>query len=128
MRTKINITFALSALLLAALFFSCKKEQEAAVPEPYKINFVPAKTSNELIALRKDPKANLIRTVKGFEAIAATRTTPLSKLSTDELAMFKEKIVVREGVGVVGLYLGVLREKLSYDEFATVMTLFGLDI
>jgi hypothetical protein len=123
----------LSALLLTAtcLFSSCQK-QTAEQPQPttskYDLNFVPAKTNNELRLLRQDPKANLIRTPADFDALLAAGHSPLAKLSTSVQQAFRNDIAFRPGLGVVGLKYDSIQPLLSEDEFAEVLASFGLDI
>jgi len=92
------------------------------------INFTPAKTSAELMALRTQKSANLIRTLEDFDKVAASKTTPLSQLSAKQLGDFRKSLLVKDGIGVVSLYYGDLKESLSYDDFSTVLALFGLDV
>jgi len=133
---KNNIFKTFILLIGLACSFSCSKESNLAqkketsekISRHYEINFTPAKTSGELLALRKDVKANLIRTVEEFEAIVAARNTPLARLSKEQIGSFRSSITFRKGVGVVSFNYGEIRSQLSYEEFAEVMKIFGLDI
>lgn len=129
---KNSILLTLTMILGITFFTACEKEQAFNAPKAKEIvpsiNFTPAKTSAELMALRTDGTANLIRTIGDFDAAVASQATPLSKLSATELAEFKNSLVVRDSIGVVSMHYGVLEQALSYDDFAVAMTLFGLDI
>ena len=93
MNNKITVICYGTLMLSVAIFSSCKKElrttKEEMVQSNYVINFVPAKTTNELITLRNNSKANIIRTLKDFNDVLALKNTPLSKLSTKALEDFK---------------------------------------
>lgn len=123
-----SLLVAATGLLLLSNFSSCKKDHSAAAPKPYVINFVPAKTPNELQELKADKNANLIRSLADFDAVVAAGNTPFSKLAQSDLQALRSSIVVREGQGVVSLIYGDLAEKMSYDDFATAFSAFGLDI
>lgn len=132
MNKKITVICCGALMFSVTIFSSCKKElnttKEEMVESNYVINFVPAKTTNELITLRNNSKANIIRTLKDFNDVLALKNTPLSKLSTKILEDFKSHIVFRDGVGVVGFKFGTLRQALSYDDFAMTLSIFGLDV
>nr|WP_294943427.1 hypothetical protein [uncultured Mucilaginibacter sp.] len=127
-----TIRLSVFSFALAVLFVSCQKENSSnglkTIDDKPAINFTPAKTSAELLALRAQKSANLVRTLEDFDKVASSKTTPLRKLSPTQLADFRKSLVVREGVGVVSLYYGDLKETLSYDDFSTVLALFGLDV
>jgi len=93
----------------------------------YRINFTPAKTSNELIAIRSNPHANVVRTLSQFDNILTLNETPLNSLPKVVVDEFRSQIAVREGVGIVGLKYGTIKRLLSDDDFATVMAMFGVD-
>ena len=132
-KRNISTRLAIAGLLLTTIFVSCKKEgngsasQSNLISGNSAINFTAAKTSNELIVLRNDPNANIIRTLKDFDAAAALNNNPLSKLSQKDLADFRATIVCRNGVGVVGLKYDLLEKVLSFDDFAIVLSMFGID-
>lgn len=131
MQTKRVLLALWGALLGVALSFTgCQQQEEAVTAQQsgkYELNFTPAKTNSELEALRKDPNANLIRTLAQFDALVADRLTPLSKLPSETLEEFRTNIVVREGIGVVSLKFGDVKKRLSPAEFNEVMALFGID-
>jgi len=133
MKTSTNqIRFSLALLICLFVYSSCQKEQTNINSADTKLapamNYTPAKTSTELMALRANKSANIIRTVLEFDNILSLHNTPLDKLSNEQLTDFRNSLVVREGVGVVSLHYGVLKEALSYDDFAVVLSLFGLDV
>ncbi|MDO6432308.1 hypothetical protein Q4E93_17025 [Flavitalea sp. BT771] len=115
----------LSGAILALAFKSGNKD---ASSQKYKVNFVLAKTSNELKTLRNDHKANILRTVKDFDAVVASKSTPLAKLSQAQIRDFRSSLVERAEVGIVSLKFAGIQEALSYDDFAEVMGIFGVDV
>lgn len=123
----------LSLCLLCIVFLisvSCENGNENIAGKQtgkYELNFTPAKTNAELRALRADPNANLIRTEDEFNKLITQSLTPLSNLPAHELDDFKRGIVFREGVGVVGLNIGIIKKTLKIDEYNEAMALFGLD-
>jgi len=130
MQTKRVFLALVGAMLSATLAFTgCQRGEEVTGQQAgkYEINFIPAKTNTELEALRKDPNANLVRTLAQFDALVADRLTPLSKLPAGVVADFRNHIVFRDGVGVVGFKYGEIEEMLSTSELHEVMALFGLD-
>lgn len=60
--------------------------------------------------------------------LAANYNTPLAKLSVDELALFREAIVFRDGIGMVGFRYAGLVEALSPQEIWNVFAYFGLTV
>nr|WP_294943425.1 hypothetical protein [uncultured Mucilaginibacter sp.] len=133
MKTSTNqIRFSLALLIGLFIYSSCQKEQSGVNSTDRKLapamNFTPAKTSAELMALRANKDANIIRTVQEFDNTVSLQNTPLAKLSSTQLATFRNSLVVRDGLGVVSLHYGVLKEALTYDDFAVVLGLFGLDV
>jgi len=127
MKTKTKIALALTIMLAAINLQSCKNSTMENSSERFKMNYVPAKTSNELVALRANKSANLIRTKSDFENVIKNQNTPLAKMSPEALERFKQDIVFREKVGIVGFNYQVLKSSLSEDDFNEVMALFGLD-
>jgi hypothetical protein len=116
-----SIGLCLSATI--ALFAFNKSAKSTA----YSINFTPAKTSNELVALRNNPRANVIKTLSQFDNILALNESPLNTLPKRVVDEFRGQIVVRPGVGIVGLKYGTIKSLLSDADFATVMATFGID-
>lgn len=129
MKNSNKFMIAIAAIaIMASVFVACKKEQsKSTIPAAFKINFTPAKTPNELLALKADKSANIIRTVSDFDAVVAAGNTPLSSLSSTDLKSFRESIMTRSG-GVVSLKYGMLMDKLTESEFNTVMSYFGVDL
>jgi hypothetical protein len=131
MRTYQFTSFTTAVLLTATCLFSSCQKQTAEQPQPttskYDLNFVPAKTNNELRLLQQNPKADLVRTPADFDALLATGHSPLAKLHTSVQQAFRNDIVFRSGVGVVGLKYESIQPLLSEDEFAEVLASFGLD-
>ena len=72
--------------------------------------------------------AAMIRSKKELEKIAAMYNSPLSKLSTKDLAEFESKLVERQGVGIVSLRYDKVQKLLSEKDFYQLMTMFGLDL
>nr|WP_294943426.1 hypothetical protein [uncultured Mucilaginibacter sp.] len=111
---------------------SCQKDYSKAdlkgLASQTSINFIPAKTSAELLSLRNQKSANIIRTLEDFDAAVLSRSTPLSKLSSDQILDFKNSLTIKPGTGIVSLQYSVLKSALSYDDFAGVMVFFGIDI
>jgi len=118
---KISIGFCLVA---TTAFFAFKRPGNSTMSG---INFVPAKTSNELAAIRNNPHANVVRTLSQFDNILALNETPLNTLPKEVVDEFRRQIAVREGVGIVGLNYGTIKKLLSDDDFASVMAVFGID-
>jgi hypothetical protein len=126
MKTKRLIGATTVALFaLAITLFGCKKNG-SATEEVFQPNFRLAKTSNELISLRKNGDANLVRTVAEFDELV--KSSPLSKLPESVILDFRNGLVERAGVGIVSLKFDLIEKSLSYDDFSTVMGMFGLDI
>lgn len=115
----------LIALSGATMFFAFKNSSKNV--HGYKVNFVLAKTSNELRAIQNDPKANIIRTKSDFDAVVQSNSTPLSKLSDDQIKDFRDHLVERDGLGIISMKFGVIQAALSADDFAEVMGMFGVD-
>jgi hypothetical protein len=118
---KISIGFCLVATIA---FFAFNRSGKSTM---YSINFVPAKTSNELVAIRNNPHANVVKTISQFDNILALNETPLNTLPKEVIDEFRSQLVVRQGVGIVGLRYGTIKKLLSDDDFATVMAMFGID-
>jgi hypothetical protein len=94
----------------------------------YVPNFTLAKTNSELKQVQNDPNSNIIRSLSQFDKIAAEYNTPLSKLSLTQLQQFRTDLTVRESIAVVGINTEAIAKYLSYDDFAEVLTMFGLDV
>ncbi len=110
-------------------FWSCQKhslQPEPATKESFAPNFIPAKTSSELLALRKSSTANIIRTLADYKAIELK--SPLAKLSTEQRLAFQNAINFEPQVSVVSLKYGDIQQALNEDDFATVLVMFGLDV
>jgi len=118
---KTSIAFC---LLASIAFFAFKRSGSSTMSS---INFVPAKTGTELVAIRNNPHANVVRTLSQFDNIVALKETPLNSLPKEVVDEFRSQIVVREGVGIVGLKYGTIKKLLSDDDFASVMAAFGVD-
>ncbi|EFK58071.1 hypothetical protein ACFU8T_16330 [Sphingobacterium spiritivorum] len=119
-------------LIMASFYLSSCKNSSIEVPvkskNEFKMNYTAAKTSNELIALRENKNANVIRTGLDLESVISSQSTALSKLSNEQLEKFMKGIVFKENVGVVGFNYQILNNSLAADDFAEVMALFGLDV
>jgi hypothetical protein len=130
MKRNILAKFAIATVLVTSVILSCKKADTTSADKQdgYVVNYTLAKTSNELAALQRNSSTNLIRTMNQFDAVAALKNTPLEKLSSTELAELRSSLVCRDGIGVVSLKYGTLEKNLSYDDFATVLSWFGMDV
>ncbi len=84
-----------------------------------------AKTTGELAALRKNYNNNLVRTLNEYDK--AVHHSPLAKLPTYIRARFKESLVFRTNIGVVSVRYLDIEQRLTEDEFAQVMSMFGID-
>ena len=123
--------FSAAIFLSVSTLSSCQKdgihpEVSTVNSTQYTPNFVLAKTSNELIALRKDPKANILRSLIDYDAVVAR--SPLVKLSKQDREQFRKQLVVRDSVGIVSINYLIIQKQLNKDEFAQVMSMFGLDV
>lgn len=117
-------------LALAIAFTSCQKNASESI-EPSSISsaekVVLAKTGNEYVNLVFNPKVNIIRSRKDLDKIISNGQTPLRKLSSKALAIFRSEIVeMKHSIG--GMNIGVIRDGLSYNDFCEVMALFGMDV
>ena len=129
-----SILFCAASAVMA--FSSCEQDiSKSPAPVPssslesqLKLNFTLAKTNAELAKLHADKNANLVRTPAQFDAILAAGQTPLARLPKAVQQEFRSHLVFREGIGVVGLNFACIESELSYDEFAQVLALFGLDV
>jgi hypothetical protein len=125
MKKNLIITAAAGLFLTATIaLFSFNKSVKST---EYRINFTPAKTSNELVALRNNSHANVIKTLSQFDNILALNESPLNALPKRVVDEFRSQLVVRAGVGIVGLKYGTIKSLLSDADFATVMATFGID-
>jgi hypothetical protein len=122
-----KLIVAIAFTLIIATFFACKKDMHTASSEEkaFTPNYTLAKTSNELLALKNDPNANIIKTLAQFDANIAH--SPLAKVPKDSLQSFRKSLVVRDGFGIVSLNYSALEQSLSYDDFAVVLSMFGID-
>lgn len=125
-----SIALLLNVVLFSTLFFyACKKkDNNSSFDSDTTINFTPAKTNNELALIRADKKNNVIRTLSDFDALVASKQSPLSKLPLEVIGDFRNHLTVRENVGIVGIKYASIYGLLSDDEFAEVMASFGLDV
>lgn len=128
---KRTITVLFCTVLSGTLFFYSCNKKETITPEDTgvknAVNFTPAKTNNELELLRANRENNVIRTLADFDALVSSKQSPLSKLPSEVISDFRNNLVVREDVGIVGLKYATIHSLLSEDEFAGVMAWFGLD-
>lgn len=125
---KILTIFTIALAIIS--FSSCKDNllnDALGTKKAFKANYSLAKTGAELITLRSNLSANLVKTKVDLDRILADYNTPLNKLSDGTLEDFKKEIVFRDDVGVVGFNYRVLAEQLNENEFAEVLALFGLD-
>jgi hypothetical protein len=129
MKTKKTYLFVAS-LAASLLVFACGDNNETpTVADAGKFvpNFVLAKTGAELEAIRADERANVIRTLEDFDKVIELKRTPLAYLPGDVIKDFRDNLIVRENLGIVGIKFRIIKAQLSQDEFAEVMALFGLD-
>ncbi|MDO6432307.1 hypothetical protein Q4E93_17020 [Flavitalea sp. BT771] len=94
----------------------------------YEVNFTLAKTISELKALRKNSAANIIRTIRDFDAEVVSKNTPFKKIPREDFDDFRNGISERAGKGIVSLKFDRIQRRLSADDFAEAMAMFGLDI
>ncbi len=125
---KIITIFTITLAIIS--FSSCKDNvlnDTLESKKNFKANYSLAKTGAELITLRSNVSANLVKTKADLDRILADYNTPLNKLSDVALENFKNEMVFRDDVGVVGFNYSILAEQLNENEFAEVLALFGLD-
>lgn len=120
-----------TCLIVFLIFISsCKKQtsSNSNVRIQYHPKYELAKTGNELAKLSGNSAVNIIRSKSDFDDFFKLYETPLLKLSQEELNDFRNNITDRKREGIVGFKFGDLKKKLSYDEFAEVMAMFGIDV
>lgn len=115
--------------VMVLLFTSqaCQKADNQAVePAQYQLNYVPAKTSSELVALSGNPEVNIIRNIGQLDYVLNNKLSPLSKLSEKDLSFFKQNLIPGKN-GFGSIHVGVLKNNLSVGDYEKVMAMFGLD-
>ncbi|MBD1833314.1 hypothetical protein H6F61_11645 [Cyanobacteria bacterium FACHB-472] len=93
---------------------------------------IPARTVREFKQLMKtDPsEVSFIRSMNDWELYirrADSDDHPLKSLTQEDIAEFTRSLVFRNG-GIAGAYVGMLKDKLTYNQYESLITKFGLDL
>lgn len=93
---------------------------------------IPARTVREFKQLMNtDPReVSFIRSIDDWELYirrADSNDHPLKSLTQEDIVEFTKSLVFRNG-GLAGAYVGTLKDKLTYNQYESLMAKFGLDL
>jgi len=93
---------------------------------------IPARTVREFKKLMKtDPReVSFIRSMDNWELYIRCVDSddhPLKSLTQEDIAEFTRSLVFRNG-GLAGAYVGMLKDKLTYNQYESLIAKFGLNL
>lgn len=113
--------------LSLGMIFSCSSDDLKNDEETVQVNFIPAKTNKEFEALTANKSNNLIRSLEQYDLMINKGVLPISKLDKEIQDDFRANLKFNKN-GLAGLRYGAISEHISFKEFASLMTKFGIDV
>ena len=93
---------------------------------------IPARTVREFKKLMKTAprEVSFIRSMDNWELYIRCVDSddhPLKSLTQEDIAEFTRSLVFRNG-GLAGAYVGMLKDKLTYNQYESLIAKFGLNL